>query len=345
MVIKTADISNFSVFKRAEFEFCPGVNVLIGENATGKSHLLKLLYSILKAAAPAGNGGKASLVGTDGAIAEKLRAVFRPGGDGLGRLVHRRPGRLLAKVAVSTDQGAIQFTVSNLGNLRVAENTLREVGSSIFIPAREMFSTYEGFQAAVENRELAFDDTYRDLCVALSAAPAKGARAAKAATLAKPLEEILGGSVELSDGRFFVNMKDGSIEAHLLAEGLRKIASLLRLVVNGSLAQQGFLFWDEPEANLNPMLMKKVADLILALGDSGVQIFLATHDYLISQELSLAAEYGKAKLRFFGLSRSAEDAAVKVEQADTLPGLQNNPILDGYAAHYDRERELFARAK
>ncbi len=35
---------------------------------------------------------------------------------------------------------------------------------------------YEGFVAAYSDRELSFDETYYDLCVALSANPIKGKR-------------------------------------------------------------------------------------------------------------------------------------------------------------------------
>ena len=47
-MIKTLKLSNFTVFKEAELEFSPGLNVIVGENGTGKSHLLKLAYTILR---------------------------------------------------------------------------------------------------------------------------------------------------------------------------------------------------------------------------------------------------------------------------------------------------------
>jgi predicted ATP-dependent endonuclease of OLD family len=36
-------IHDFSAFEDASLEFSPGINVFIGQNATGKSHLLTLL--------------------------------------------------------------------------------------------------------------------------------------------------------------------------------------------------------------------------------------------------------------------------------------------------------------
>ena len=37
-------IHNFTVFRQARFEFGRGLNVLIGDNGTGKTHVLKLGY-------------------------------------------------------------------------------------------------------------------------------------------------------------------------------------------------------------------------------------------------------------------------------------------------------------
>ncbi len=39
------------------------------------------------------------------------------------------------------------------------------------------------------------------------------------------------------------------MEMHLVAEGLRKLAMIARLIANGSLVDKVSLFWDEPEAN------------------------------------------------------------------------------------------------
>ncbi len=44
--IRRCHIKNFTVFKDQEIEFCSGINVIIGANSTGKSHLLKILYAL-----------------------------------------------------------------------------------------------------------------------------------------------------------------------------------------------------------------------------------------------------------------------------------------------------------
>ena len=42
-------IKNLTVFSEAELNFGGGLNVFVGENGTGKTHLLKIAYSVLAA--------------------------------------------------------------------------------------------------------------------------------------------------------------------------------------------------------------------------------------------------------------------------------------------------------
>ena len=48
-MINWLHIENFTVFRDVDFRFVPGINVLVGANATGKTHVMKLLYAIQKA--------------------------------------------------------------------------------------------------------------------------------------------------------------------------------------------------------------------------------------------------------------------------------------------------------
>ena len=73
-------VQNFTVFQDERFEFSPAVNIIIGENSVGKTHLLKLAYALMTANQDI--GVKMPLVSQDGSIAtdiywQKLVAVFR----------------------------------------------------------------------------------------------------------------------------------------------------------------------------------------------------------------------------------------------------------------------------
>lgn len=141
------------------------------------------------------------------------------------------------------------------------------------------------------------------------------------------------------NGRFYIQTEGRNMEAHLVAEGLRKLASILYLILNGEINEKTILFWDEPESNLNPALIKIVAKFILTLEQCGLQIFIATHDYLLTHTLSLHSEYKehtKAFVKFFSLNK--EEGKIVVEEGDTLAEITNNPILEEYAAYYDLEQ-------
>ena len=45
MILKSIKLENFTVFENIICDFSPGINIFIGENGTGKTHLLKILYA------------------------------------------------------------------------------------------------------------------------------------------------------------------------------------------------------------------------------------------------------------------------------------------------------------
>jgi ABC-type lipoprotein export system ATPase subunit len=332
MAIKSVTLKEFCVFTDLSLEFSPGINVLIGANGTGKTHLLKVLYSVHTLGDVAEFGGK-------------LKRVFRP--DNLGRLVHRRVGVHTAHVNCGMDAGNVSFSINTRTSnpkFKVSGNTQTATARAMFIPSREALSTYEGFASLYTNREVAFDETYYDLCVALGTPALRGPRGEKASKLIAPIERALGGKVVLEGDRFYVNRNDGKFEAHLVSEGLRKIATLARLVTNGSLAARGVLFWDEPEANLNPKLARELIEFLRHLAEQEVQIFLATHDTLVAQRLSLASEYGlkpTIPIRFIGLYRDEKTKDVRADSGSVLADLQHNPLLDEFTRFQEDERKAF----
>lgn len=337
MAVGRLRIKNFTAFDEAEFEFSPGINVIIGRNSTGKSHVLKLLYSLYK---PAERG----LSGHE-SIAAKLATVFKPDDARIGRLVRRRRGRSKAEASISMiGGGSLSAIITTLSRLSGSVRGWRGGGRSLFLPTRDVLALYEGFISAYKNRELSFDETYYDACVALNALPLRSNIAAYSDVRSR-IEKAIGGSVSLIGERFYLHQAAGKLEAHLVAEGYRKLASLARFIENGSIEQDGILLWDEPESSLNPRLVRRVVDALLALALHNVQVFIASHDYLLTQRMSLAAEdpHNTVDIRFFCLSRANSKNPVKVESARTLSDIQDNPILREFARYYDDQRAVSDR--
>ncbi len=88
-MLKQLKIENFTVFPKADLQFASGLNIFLGENGCGKSHLLKLLYAISSENTSQGkkpNAQKPSKEILERSYAEKLRNVFRV--DALDKLLY-----------------------------------------------------------------------------------------------------------------------------------------------------------------------------------------------------------------------------------------------------------------
>ncbi len=147
----------------------------------------------------------------------------------------------------------------------------------------------------------------------------------------------MGGSVDLDkSGRFYLHLASGNMEMHLVAEGLRKLAMVARLIATGSLLDKGYLFWDEPDANLNPRIIKTIAWTILQIAASGIQVFIATHSLFLMRELHILRErdFKTLDTRCFGLHLGAD--GVSVQHGDTMDDVGNISALDEDLAQSDR---------
>lgn len=344
-MLEQLQVKKFTVFHDEQFHFSKGLNVIVGENSAGKSHLLKLAYALIATSAQAGkklNGTEPTKTYLQKAYGDKLTGVFRP--ESLGRLASRKQGRERCEVAlVFADPSLntrISFATNSQTDVQVDQPPARwEAQSPLYLPTRELLTIYPGFVSVYENHYLEFEETWRDTCIHLGALTLKGKRADATAALLEPLETALGGKVVLdNNGRFYLNIPgSGNMEMPLVAEGYRKLAMLARLISNGIIQAQGYLFWDEPEANLNPRLIRLAAQVIHALCLRGVQVFIATHSFFLLKELDLLSRQQAIAQRFIGLNRQAGDLSVSSQQVDCLAGLTHLVALDEELSQYDRE--------
>lgn len=344
-MLKRLDLTNFTLFPSASLDFAPGLNVIVGENGTGKSHLLKVAYSVIANSfeiANEPNVGDPTKALLQKGVAEKLIKVFRP--ESLGRLASRRQGAQICKVAVSFDQAALDtaFNFSTRSKNEVKIDRLPSAWQEkapVFMPTRELLSQYHWLHPLYESRHVDIEEHHIDLCKLLGAPAVKGAREKSVAGLVEPLEDAMGGRVVLDrNGRFYLRIPGhGNLEMPLVAEGLRKLAMLARLITTGSLLDKGYLFWDEPEANLNPRLIKQVAQAAFALSQRGIQVVIATHSLFLLKELELlghGVDNIEAQQRFFALVQTP--SGIQVEQGNRVDDLQNLVLLDEELAQSDR---------
>lgn len=276
---------NFTVFTDANIEFSSGINILIGKNGTGKTHLLKALYSAC------------TLIDKkiDRTFGQKLNGVFMP--NTIGRLVHRAKGRNSGSVSVfrkntpKSIERSITCEITTLNKAETIENDWRvdERVEAIFIPVKDMLANAPGFLSLVSQKKLAFEEVYQDIITKAYSPVVKGKQSPEREKLMSILSKAMSGKVVTKEETFYLKNASGQLEFSLLAEGYRKLGLLYRLIQNETLTKGTMLFWDEPEANLNPQLMQTVVNILLELQRMGVQIFISTHDYVLLKEFELAA--------------------------------------------------------
>ncbi len=343
-MLKRLTLRGFTVFREAEIEFAPGINVVIGENGYGKSHLLKLGYCVnwfsdRLVAAPLET---ADMAAKNRLLGRKLVGVFRP--EQLGRLARRGQGRSRAEVVVDyRDKASAGFAFSFASNSKFDVSIDRApkkpiAAPSVFLPTKEVMSMYPGFTALYRDYHLQIDETYYDLCLALERPLTRGPKEAQLRPLLEPIEEILEGKVVNANGRFMLRQPGrGNMEMPLVAEGFRKLAAVAYLIANGSLRNQAALFWDEPETNLNARYIKRVASTLTAVAKKGVQVVIATHSLFLLRELELSLgskQFGDVSRRFIALG--GEPGDVVVSQAEDISGVEPILALDEELEQTDR---------
>ena len=109
------------------------------------------------------------------------------------------------------------------------------------------------------------------------------------------------------------------------------------LIRNGTLRNGSVLFWDEPEANLNPKMFKVVIEVLLELQRAGVQVFFATHDYVILKELDLQMT-DQDIVAFHSLYRDENDE-IACHTVDRYLDIAPNAIAETFTSLYDQEIE------
>lgn len=336
MKFTKVELENYTVFTEQKCTFSPGINVFLGKNGTGKTHLMKLLYS-------AGVSANGRIT-----FANKLVRTMLPLKWQLSRLVSQKQGFKSANLLVNACDDKENFSLSLKFNRLTKKWQGVEEGLDaweqhfdksqfVFIPAKEVLSNNYNLNAAVERGNVQFDDTYLDI---LNAAKidisSDDADTTEKENLLYEIEQLIGGKVvyDASQDIFFLQTEKEQQEFNLVSEGIRKLGLLWILIKNGALAKDSVLFWDEPEANINPSSIPIVARILLALERHDVQIFISTHDYFLCKYLDV---YRKADNQVQYHSFYLQDGVLQYETAEQFTLLEHNDIMKAFISLYRQE--------
>lgn len=327
----------FTAFEKLEVKFSSGINIFVGENGTGKTHILKAAYAAC------------DIAKSKGGFAEKINNVFYPSGKQIGRLIKRSSASTSGFVEVTRklDDKSITLRLS-LSNHTTKPENAKVSGSTkawldcpfeaAYIPVKDMMANAPGFRSLYEEREIHFEEIYVDIIRKAFLPALKGPTDGQRKKLMELLQNAMDGKVIAKNEEFFLRNRYGELEFTLLAEGYRKLGLLWILIQNGTLLNGSALFWDEPETNLNPKLMKAIVGILLELQRIGVQIFLTTHDYVILKEFDLQSQEDD-KIYFHSLFRNGESGEIERSTTSNYLEISPNAIDDTFGNIIDREIE------
>lgn len=349
-MITRLELKNFTAFSGLGIDFSPKINILIGENSTGKSHLIKAAYALCSAAPLFKNKPDITKDELEAALTGKLLRLFMPLDEKLGKM--RRQGvvenaQLEAHFAL--DKKVVVTFHTNSKSLAIQDSINYEQyqAEAVFIPTKEVLSFMKGFNSLYEKYGLSFDQTYQNICLLLELPEVRPENLHEKSKWAmSEIEGICGGRfIFYGGGKVTFKTENAEYSANSMAEGFRKAGMLSRLLETGAIQPgvSGPLFWDEPEANLNPKMMKLLVQILLELSRNGQQIILATHDYVLLKWFDLLMDKGKEDyVRFHSLHHDQKTSEIKVASTEDYLKITPNPIDEafGYLINQEIEKDM-----
>ena len=354
-MIRDLLVHGVTVFPECErFEFVPGINVVVGGNDSGKSHLLKLCYVVARWSA---EGGKKSLPerwAEEQRLRTDLMRVFSS--HDLSGLTALNRGNDHAKVCVSLQgekvpegMGKVCFTFNadeEEEGLHIKEMPKRFLNDPVvFLTAREVFAIFPSFLQLGKRFPEILDGACWDLCRYLeNDALAKLDSVELERVLAK-LNKMIGGKVVKQDGRFYLKRPGQELmEMSLVAEGFKRLGTLSYLLNNGSVRHGTVLCWDEPEMNLNAANLPLLVQVMTGLVKAGVQLIISSHSLFLLRELMIQLSERKNHMvprQFFALQVPKDrHKGVRVMQGEGLDDIGKLDSLEAEIEQADRYLNL-----
>ena len=352
-MLEKITIRNFLRLPEFNLSHVGNINLIIGENDTGKTGLLRLLYAASKSLEIVSRSRYATTKSPlfKNTFSEKLDTVFQPRvTTGIGSLVTKgSKEKLSLELTFSTVDGLKPHLVASFtesARTTVADVNehleLADVGfNALFIPSKEVLTAFRAIRFTRDpNDLLGFDDTYLDLINSLDVPTGRGDYAQALKRVNTALEELFSGEIRQTEKeeRFVFFKGKQEFPMALTAEGIKKIGILTTLIRNRQLHKGTILFLDEPETALHPKAIRALMGMLVNLAEAGVQIFLTSHNYFVAKQLVICAQQNpKLSMQCCSLLPQATDGLVRPVFSDLRDGLPANPIVDAALEMFDEE--------
>ncbi|SJM91222.1 conserved hypothetical protein [Crenothrix polyspora] len=362
-MINSVQLKNFGPLTELDWQNLGQINLVIGNNGSGKSFLLKALYSAVRTLEDFKRGDNPDSAAE--ILADKLFWTFQS--EKIGDLVTiLSDGTLSFSLMFNENNFSYSFDKNTTKTISTLKNqVIPRAANSIFLPAKEILSLHHLILKSRElDKQFGFDDTYLDLARALhqtptainqffgfdgsggtgfdqapfynSDSPIRGQGSNDFNDSRQRLEVIIGGKIEFDDAkkRWYFKKSDQRFPMGTTAEGIKKIAILDTLLGNGYLSEKSIIFIDEPESALHPEAISKLLDIIAILAKHGIQFFMASHSYFVIKKLFLIAQEQKMSIPALSFQ---DNEWVQSDLKDDLP---DNPIIDESIRLYEEEVDL-----
>lgn len=331
-MLNSIHMTNFGPLSKLDWPNLGPINLVIGRNGSGKTFLLKALYSAMRTLEDYRRGDEMRTAAE--ILAEKLYWTFQP--DKIGDLVSKGAEAAL-KCDIQFDERSFLYSFGKDTTKKISslENHVPPRSSnSVFLPAKEVLSLHQIIlKSREQDKAFGFDDTYLDLARALRQSTSKGKNFSEFKQSREILEGMVGGRVEFDkdSGRWQFKKGNQKFPIGVTAEGVKKIAILDTLLGNRYLDTDSLIFIDEPESALHPAAISQLLDIVAILAERGIQFFLASHSYYVVKKLFLIAQ---EKGICMPIISETDD---QWRAADLKDGMPENSIIDESIRLYKEE--------
>jgi AAA15 family ATPase/GTPase len=338
-------LEDLGIFSRLEWQKHQNINIIIGENDTGKTYILKMLYCLAKSVEEYTKRSESDNKSWKDILSEKIFWVYQPNKKKLGELVRKSGTRLFVKARITGeipngDEYSFSFGKDTKDTItKCTDEVYKKLDlNALYLPTKEVLTAFDAIATINEQLKIfGFDQTYQDLIQALRIPTS-------AKKLDPPLEEILDnlqnlfqGELSIERKRFIFKKGREKYEMSQVAEGVKKISILTTLIRNRTIKTGTILFIDEPETNLHPRAIIALCNMLYSLSEVGVQIYMATHSYFVLKQFEILARRNKKSIQLCCLEKS-ENMTIKFN--DLKEGMPDNPIIDASIRLYEEDVRL-----
>ncbi|MEI0579365.1 AAA family ATPase [Brachyspira pilosicoli] len=283
-MIKNFEIRDYRQFKNVKFDNFTNVNLFAGDNDTGKTTILKFLYSITHQLKNIENNNM-----RDCNIFQYINNLYD-----FNNFQFATSNKSIDKLKnlYLYDGNTIDFSTSLINGNNTIINSNDKINDynydykPLFIPAKEILSIMNAvIYLKNQNIESGFDDSYTDIIYEIFAR--KNIDERELLNVFKNRYDFYDGNIQIDKNTVNYYKNDGNIyNINTVAEGIKKLGIFEVLHNTCNLTKKSILFIDEPENSLDPKMLRELMRFLVDISKEGVQIFMASHNSFVLNQLS-----------------------------------------------------------